>query len=632
MPTYALEHIFETFSQWRQSQHDAVMRVAELIARHAVADDKITQRLHGVMHRLNNPSLRVAFVAEFSRGKSELINAVFFSGMGRRIMPASAGRTTMCPTEMGFDTRSPQGLYLLPIESRRVNRSLMHWRAHLDEWIFLPIDPHQPDSIAETMQHVTHTWGVSVDEAHELGLLDAEAPSTRNTNPTVDIPKWRHAMLNIDLPLLRQGLVVIDTPGLNAVGVEPELTLGLLNQVDAVVFILAADLGVSQSDLDIWQDHLMPPSEAEHNRLAVLNKIDILWDNLTSDEDIDAQLHSQKRAVAERLGLGSEQVVLVSAQKGLVSRIKQDEHLLQKSQLPVFESRMAHEVVRQHQSGLARQVSSAIAYALDMASMQLGARHHLLDQQVQELRSMRGQNQDMILQMRHRLQHERQQFLEGCQQVQAIRLVHTRLSQGMLNQVSEAALASSLEILNQELKLQGMKWKGQKTFRAWFDRLKSGLKHIQQQSLDATEGMSQLGGKLQDKLGFPIQPTAFVNCDSALHALEVVQADLDTYFSMKYWWRMSRPGEVGRWVDGVKLRLLPVMDLVHKDIEHWTHELLEPLEKEVLERQQFFERRVEVIDRIERAADSVEDKLNQVEQELAAVAHALSEMDAVERV
>lgn len=632
MSSPALECIFETFSHWRKSQHDAVLGVADLIARHAVSDDKITQRLQGVMHRLNNPSLRVAFVAEFSRGKSELINAVFFSGMGRRIMPASAGRTTMCPTEMGFESRRPQGLYLLPIESRRVNRSLMHWRAHLEEWFFLPIDPHQPDTIAETLQQVTHTLSVSVHEANELGLYDSEAQLVSVNTDAVEIPKWRHAMLNIDRPLLRQGLVVIDTPGLNAVGVEPELTLGLLNQVDAVVFILAADLGVSQSDLDIWQDHLVPPSDSEHNRLAVLNKIDVLWDDLTPDHVIEAQLNRQKLNVAEHLGLASEQVVLVSAQKGLVSRIKQDDALLQKSQLPMFESRMAHEVVRQHQSGLERQVNSAIAYTLDMASMQLGARHHLLDQQVQELKSMRGQNQEMIAQMRQRLEHERQRFLEGCQQVQAIRLVHTRLSQGMLNEVSSDALSSSLENLAQALTAQGMKWKGQKTFRAWFDGLKQRLMQIQQQSRDATEGMCQLGEKLKDKVGFAIQPTAFVNCDSALHAMEVIQSDLEAYFSMRYWWRMSRPGEILRWVDGVKWQLSPVFDLVHKDIDQWTHALLEPIQKEVLERQRFFERRVEVIDRIERAAESVEDKLSEVEQELAAVEQALSEIEAVKRV
>lgn len=39
---------------------------------------------------------------------------------------------------------------------------------------------------------------------------------------TVEIPRWRHAIINFPHPLLQQGLVILDTPGLNAVGTEPE--------------------------------------------------------------------------------------------------------------------------------------------------------------------------------------------------------------------------------------------------------------------------------------------------------------------------------------------------------------------------------------------------------------------------
>ena len=41
-----------------------------------------------------------------------------FAGYGRRIMPASAGRTTMCPTELGYDGAIEPCLRLLPIETR----------------------------------------------------------------------------------------------------------------------------------------------------------------------------------------------------------------------------------------------------------------------------------------------------------------------------------------------------------------------------------------------------------------------------------------------------------------------------------------------------------------------------------
>jgi len=49
--------------------------------------------------------------------------------------------------------------------------------------------------------------------------------------------------------------VILDTPGLNAIGTEPELTLSLLPQAHAVLFILAADAGVTKTDLEVWNRH-----------------------------------------------------------------------------------------------------------------------------------------------------------------------------------------------------------------------------------------------------------------------------------------------------------------------------------------------------------------------------------------
>jgi hypothetical protein len=85
---------------------------------HDLMEPGVRERLDQLQAQVKNDKIMVAFVAEFSRGKSELINAVFFAGYGRRIMPASAGRTTMCPTELGYDADVPPCLRLLPIETR----------------------------------------------------------------------------------------------------------------------------------------------------------------------------------------------------------------------------------------------------------------------------------------------------------------------------------------------------------------------------------------------------------------------------------------------------------------------------------------------------------------------------------
>ena len=90
-------------------------------------------RLHGIdMERtlhltdtaasLKKDRLLVAFVAEFSRGKTELINALFFADHGQRLLPSDVGRTTMCPAELFSDMDEAPCLKLLPIETRAQGR------------------------------------------------------------------------------------------------------------------------------------------------------------------------------------------------------------------------------------------------------------------------------------------------------------------------------------------------------------------------------------------------------------------------------------------------------------------------------------------------------------------------------
>ena len=119
--------------------------------------------------------------------------------------------------------------------------------------------PATPRQLAEALTEVTRTNGVSLDEARALGFWNDEHPDDnppQAADGRVEVPAWRHALINYPHPLLKRGLVVIDTPGLNAIGAEPELTLGLLPTAHATVFILGADTGVTKSDLAIWRDHL----------------------------------------------------------------------------------------------------------------------------------------------------------------------------------------------------------------------------------------------------------------------------------------------------------------------------------------------------------------------------------------
>lgn len=630
MQLTSLEQVFEAFAQWRHGQVRYVSTLIDVLRQHDAGDEGVKQKLQALRHRLLNPSLRVAFVAEFSRGKSELINAIFFASMGRRIMPSRAGRTTMCPTEMGFDARRQQGLYLLPIQTRHDTRSLMHWRAHLAEWQFVPVDANNPEQLAEVMQQVTDVLEVPWEEAKSLGLAD-ESKTKSVGHGEVGIPKWRHAVLNIDMPLLRQGLVVLDTPGLNAVGVEPELTLGLLNQVDALVFILAADLGVSQSDLDIWRQHLKRPETPDHNRLAVLNKIDILWDGLTTPDEIERQLTSQRQLVQSWLELQDDQVMTVSAQKGLLARIRQQHDLLAQSQLEFFEKRLAHEVVRRHQKLLADQVRLGVEAALRATRDQIEIRLKLLQTQLDELQAMRGKNQDMIAQMRERVEQEQESFIQGVKQVESLKVVHHKLVDALLDGLSEVNLKTQLTDLESALQRSGMKLKGRKIFVAWMDALQRSLGQSDAQAREVRQGLLQMSERLKDKLGFGLPVADPVSLLPTQQSVMALRAEFEEAFAMTQWWRMSRKGEMRRWLDALYARLYPLMESAFGRIVDWNESSIGGLTQQFDEREAHFAKRLEVIERIEKAAGGVDERLGELMQNLEALRETEEALEQFER-
>jgi hypothetical protein len=205
--------------------------------------------LAALRERLASEKLVLAFVAEFSRGKSELINAIFFR---RRRAPRAAGHARAAPRCARWNcgtrpTRRPAGAAAHRDPPARACR----WPncASVTTTGTVPLDPGNPASLVQALAAVTRTQRVSVAQAAALGFWDESQPDDNpptNADGTVDVPAWRHAVINYPHPLLQRGLVVIDTPGLNAIGAEPELTLGLLPSAHAVVFVLAADTGVTR--------------------------------------------------------------------------------------------------------------------------------------------------------------------------------------------------------------------------------------------------------------------------------------------------------------------------------------------------------------------------------------------------
>ena len=214
----------------------------------------LEQRLDQGKRLVQEDQLTIAMVGEYSRGKTELINALLFSGFGQRLLPSQAGRTTMCPTEIYYDLQHPKSfLKLLPIETRIKSDSIQSLKADDSLWKTIPIDVGDAKQITDALQQLAETRIIALEDAMQMGFDQRMLERLPNDSSKVIIPVWRHALLSLDNPLLKQGIRFLDTPGLNALGSEPELTISMLPKAQAVIFLLSADAGVTASDLSIWK-------------------------------------------------------------------------------------------------------------------------------------------------------------------------------------------------------------------------------------------------------------------------------------------------------------------------------------------------------------------------------------------
>ena len=163
-----LAHQFAAYSEWRKALVDSICDYRSWLNEQELNDAQIDQRITNLLERLREDKLNVAFVAEFSRGKSELINAIFFADYGQRLLPSSAGRTTMCPTELLYDASKPTSIMMLPIETRSSDATTTEYKRYPDEWNTVTFDVDDNNSMVAAFKEVSSTKRVTAEEAEKF--------------------------------------------------------------------------------------------------------------------------------------------------------------------------------------------------------------------------------------------------------------------------------------------------------------------------------------------------------------------------------------------------------------------------------------------------------------------------------
>ena len=609
---------FDQHGAWRREFALRLKLLAQWMKEQGLLNAAVEDRMLTLQAQVRSDKVMVASVAEFSRGKSELINAIFFAGYGRRIMPASAGRTIMCPTELGYDPDIAPCLRLLPIETRLQPQSLAEWRLVPEKWLQTDLEVDNPAQLADALQKVAEMRYVPLANARALGFWHDGSPEDNPpvaADGRVEVPKWRHALINMAHPLLKQGLVIFDTPGLNAIGAEPELTVSLIPQAHAVVFILAADTGVTRSDLSIWQEHLAGSAKGSDNRLVVLNKIDTLWDALSTPEQVQAQIDRQTASSAEILDLQSSQVLAVSAQKGLVAKVMHDDALLQASQLPSLEAALAKGLMGPWQKILRAAAAAGIQELKSEAARVLNMRRRDQTEQVLELRGLRGKNSAVIQQMRKRIEHEQAEFSSSSVRLHAIRSVHNALLGDVVRLLGMPTLKAELAGLTAALKQPGIKLRLKKIYGETFSSMRQVLHQAQTVTAEIQVMLDSAFRQINAEFGFSLQAGRAPDMTQYVQDLELIERSHLQYLGLGNVLRLAQTGFSDRLVRALSSRLRMVFESALGEVEQWNRSASAQLDTQMCERRHGFSRRLDAINRIEQAAATLDERIAELEEQ-----------------
>ncbi len=435
-----IKHLFEEsvgeFEQWKTTIAKELKSFRLWLRRNQLCDEASDSRIMDMLDALNSEFLTIAFAGEFSRGKTELINAIFFSDYGQRILPSQAGRTTMCPTELYYDSLVNQCyLRLLPIETRKDERSLSDFRDIPDAWQQVDLDSDDPKNMAEVMLKITETRSVNRVEAMALGFDSTMLDEDESNPELVEIPAWRHALVSFDHPLLKQGLRIVDTPGLNALGSEPELTYQLLPQAQAVVFVLAADAGVTASDMQIWEEHIEQLKNRPNLGLyAVLNKIDVLWDDLSGRKKTEKAINRVIRQTSRHLKINESDILPVSAHKALLGRVKHDKALILRSQIGAVESILSETILGNKETAMWQGVIEQTSHLIADSQQVLKSRKQKIHDQIEEISNLRNDSGNALTDLLEKSKSAQIEFKK--------RHVALKPSQRLLERQSEVLMRS----------------------------------------------------------------------------------------------------------------------------------------------------------------------------------------------
>ena len=637
MTKAALTERLANLQSWRYGLDSQISRVDEFLAKHEFLTPELEASLALAKKQVADERVTITFVAETSRGKSELINALFFADLGRRLLPSGFGKTTRCVTELRFNRELKTGLMLLPIETRESPKRLAELLNDEAEWRIVLFDADNPDSVARGLAALSETKRISLADAVAWGLHGeaVAAPTAENESALVDVPRWRYAVINFPHPLLDAGLVIIDTPGLAALSLEPELARERVPDADALVMVLDATDGVSKSDLAVWRDHAgstghfrdrvsgPDTEESKQVRMVVLNKIDLLVMPPTTDPQ-DAsrgllkEIDRRVRETADLLRVDPRRIVAVSARQALVGKFAGDHDQIIKSRLYQLERNLSTSLSPSRQAALTTKIAATLSGMIEAIQASLDQQRFDTLEGLNRLGVIRERNSRLMHTILEQATTRHQQLDAAMKAVRGIKTIQARMGEELAVLVSVTAVRMAADQTKSTMASSLMSVNGAEAVKKYFVLIFEKVMSVEMKMDEIRDLFNSVGVRMYEELGlgkYEIHPFP----THRFHIeLQKVMAESDAEFASPAGKGSARRGDALalKFEELVVARVIRVFEIASRESVSWARGLYAALEQPLHAVREKAQQREEGIEQMKAAELDLAERISELQAKM----------------
>jgi len=625
-----LSHKVSALSAWKQALLLEITRYRNLMSKNRLMMAAAEARLEAALYLLCSDQITLALIGEFSRGKTELINSLLFSASHQRLLPSQTGRTTLCPTELYFDAQEQHpSIALLPIESRLSGKSLAVLRRKSKHWTHIRLDEASPAALTNAFAEVASTKAVPKEEAERLGLcVDKLEPAGQAG--LLLVPRWQHALINFDHPLLRMGLRIIDTPGLNALDSEPELTLSILPDSQAILFVLSLDTGVSATDLAVWQNDLQGQERGHRGlRFAILNKIDLLWDDPNGNDFVQDSIHRMCEKTAEQLGIAASDVLPLSAKQGLLARMRSDEALLARSQLPNLEKLLGERLVRQKEQLLGQTVLKQVLELVEGSYQVLEERLNETKEQQKQLQDQQQDSNQLLAGFYAKTRAEHDNYRKQLAQLKNNHNLLKEQSARMMASSPQMMLEDQLKQLRKEIGSSLTTVGVRRANAKFFALLEGNLQTFAHEVRMVNQTVAHIYRQYNREHSSQDLTAPLFELDAYREELERLSL-LSHQFSL-YPWALFNAQKVlkERFLITLEQKIIEFHQRLHENAATWSNSALIPLMQRCLEHKKLLENQMHELKQLSQNSNKTRQQGGELQQHIDAMAGQLQELGEI---